>query len=751
MPIRILSVQLANQIAAGEVVERPASVVKELLENAVDSGATKIALEVEGAGRQAVIVRDNGSGIPKDELELALAPHATSKIATLDDLEAITTLGFRGEALASIAAVSKLTLISKPAAQSGAFAVHTEGAQMEAVVVPAAHPDGTSVEVRELFFNTPARRRFLRSDRTELARIKDIFQRTALSYRNINFEFYQDGKLMQSVPAADSAEIQDVGYQRRLTKLIGAQFVKEGRQVSFQAGDIAVSGLLLPPPPEYDSSPENIFLFLNGRPLADKLLLHALREAYRELSGSRTAARALLFLKCDPRVVDINVHPRKDEVRFHDARAVHDLLVDGLVKALLHPQPDAGIQSLQLQQRAVEAAAVFGGNSAASAASDRAGTIPAAADIEAFNQAAASAREHALAGLSSLTLKRMASALNSFERGQGAVVSGSENGKAATVSTAAAQQGPDQDIHAADTCALLERTAARGGSLGAAAAVATAAACQLGVRTNSQLLQSRLENAVEAALAARNGRDTTVAHVADSVGISAAAAPDSATAVNATAAGLDARFTAAENLELEKLAERKALSRQVQPPGQAVLLDQPCPGVLLVKAEGRYFLVRVQALQESVLATGIMEQLAAGNLPSHELALPFTLRCDSALIRALKLSVNALKRLGFELKLKRESVVLLAVPTQLTGSELSGLAGRALHLAAAGAKSLEQGKCPQQLATLLAQAALRQGTAVASDLNLLCARISSAGQLAQLDGANEVLIGDWARQLLGIV
>ena len=192
--IKLLSKQLASQIAAGEVVERPASVVKELLENAVDAGGTSILCEIRNAGKVLVRVRDNGKGIVKDELPLALAPHATSKISTSDDLNSITTLGFRGEALASIASVSKLTLTSKTADEENAFAVSVEGPEQNPVIIPAAHPTGTTVDVCELFFNTPARRRFLKSDRTEFLRIKDIFVRVALAHPTLAFELKNDGK-----------------------------------------------------------------------------------------------------------------------------------------------------------------------------------------------------------------------------------------------------------------------------------------------------------------------------------------------------------------------------------------------------------------------------------------------------------------------------------------------------------------------------------------------------------------------------
>ena len=331
MPIRRLSVQLANQIAAGEVVERPSSVVKELLENAVDAKATKIVCDLKNSGKSLIRVRDNGQGIPHEELPLALAPHATSKIATLEDLEAILTLGFRGEALASIAAVSKLTLTSRTKDEDHAYSVEVEGPQQNPEINPAAHPVGTSVEVCELFFNTPARRRFLRSDRTEFMHIREIFVRTALANPDIDFELNLDGKNVINVKAVMGDEKKRLV---RLSKLAGSDFNRSGIFVKGEDPCLNVNGVLLPPPAVEESVVENIFLFLNGRPIADKVLTHALKQAYSEVAGRACPVRCVLYLTCDPHEVDINVHPRKDEVRFHEARLVHDVLLETVVNAL---------------------------------------------------------------------------------------------------------------------------------------------------------------------------------------------------------------------------------------------------------------------------------------------------------------------------------------------------------------------------------------------------------------------------------
>ena len=371
MPIRRLSLQLANQIAAGEVVERPASVVKELVENAVDAKASSIVIEIKNAGKQLIKVSDNGQGIVKDELPLALAPHATSKIASLEDLEAIVTLGFRGEALASIASVSKLTLVSNTKEQDHGYQVEVSGLEQHPAIAPAAHPVGTSVIVRELFFNTPARRRFLKSDKTEFNHIKELLIRLALVNYQVEFKFISDGKVVFMVPAHSKSEL-----HVRIGKLLGAEFKGDSwlidnsnpntaqayinflrshpdyqtldREYSsqLQADPLAlktlrIHGLILKPESFSKTSPDKILTFLNGRAISDRTVNHALREAYLNAVQKdldfKPSLRGVIFMECDPYSVDVNVHPRKDEVRFHNANLIYDCIVLN-VKAVLDMQ-----------------------------------------------------------------------------------------------------------------------------------------------------------------------------------------------------------------------------------------------------------------------------------------------------------------------------------------------------------------------------------------------------------------------------
>lgn len=375
MGIKRLSVQLANQIAAGEVVERPASVVKELLENAVDAGASLITLEIRSSGKTLIKVTDNGKGIVADELPLALAPHATSKIETLEDLSAIRTLGFRGEALASIASVSRLTLISRTADAEHAFQVHVEGAEQHPVVEPAIHNQGTSVIVRELFFNTPARRRFLKSDKTEFNHIKELITKIALVNCDTEFKFISDGKTVFSVPAHGKAKM-----AQRIAALLGSEFKhnllsfdntdeafvrkynhyqsymasRNGGYVPFHNSSdyensddlerdslnsklLQIHGVLLRPPANR-SLPDRLLTFLNGRCIADRTVNHAIREAFLNVlqgnSEVKPCVRGVIFLQCDPHIVDVNVHPRKDEVRFHNSNLIHDCIRNNIYAVL---------------------------------------------------------------------------------------------------------------------------------------------------------------------------------------------------------------------------------------------------------------------------------------------------------------------------------------------------------------------------------------------------------------------------------
>jgi DNA mismatch repair protein MutL len=339
MPIRILPPILANQIAAGEVVERPASVIKELVENSLDAGASRIEIELEKGGCKLIRIRDNGSGIPQADLALALARHATSKVSTLDDLEAICSLGFRGEALASISSVSRLTLTSRTAEQTEAWQAMAEGRDMEVQVRPAAHPVGTTLDVSDLFFNTPARRKFLRSEKTEYAHIDELIRRLALSRFDVTFLLKHNGKLVRQYRSAVSDEEQ----LRRVASACGTSFLSEAIRIRSDHLGLTLQGWLLPPARHTDSTPEIQYCYVNGRVMRDKLINHAIRQGYLEALGVECSPSFVLYLTLDPHQVDVNVHPAKHEVRFHESRLVHDFVVgvvrDGLQQgfSILHP------------------------------------------------------------------------------------------------------------------------------------------------------------------------------------------------------------------------------------------------------------------------------------------------------------------------------------------------------------------------------------------------------------------------------
>ncbi|NCP65859.1 MAG: DNA mismatch repair endonuclease MutL [Paraglaciecola sp.] len=339
MPIQILPARLANQIAAGEVVERPASVVKELVENSLDAGANQIDIEIEQGGHKSIIIRDNGCGIPHDELTLALSRHATSKITTLDDLEHIHSLGFRGEALASISSVARLTLSSKPADQGQAWQAHCEGRDMAVQLNPVAHPNGSSVEVLDLFFNTPARRKFLRAEKTEFAHIDEIIRRIALSRFDVGFSLKHNGKLLRKY-AASAKESND---QKRLQGICGKEFAEQALNLNSQYQGFQLKGWIAPP----DSAKplaDCQYFYVNGRMMRDRLLNHAVRQALEGVISADHQLAYVLYLSLDASEVDVNVHPAKHEVRFHQARLVHDFVFRALNDALDQYFSSAGVQ-----------------------------------------------------------------------------------------------------------------------------------------------------------------------------------------------------------------------------------------------------------------------------------------------------------------------------------------------------------------------------------------------------------------------
>ncbi|HCV17994.1 MAG TPA: DNA mismatch repair endonuclease MutL [Alteromonas sp.] len=341
MPIKLLPPRLANQIAAGEVVERPASVVKELVENSLDAGATRIELDIEKGGHKRIKLRDNGIGIAKDELELALSRHATSKIATLDDLEQILSLGFRGEALASISSVSRLSLTSKPAGQEQAWQANCEGRDMAVSLQPAAHPDGTTIDVADIFYNTPARRKFLRTEKTEYQHIEDVIKRIALSRPDVAFMLRHNGKVTKRFTAVGEDQLAS-----RVGQVCGQAFLQHAIHTRCEYDSITLEAWL-GDASQMRSSNDCQYSFVNGRGMRDKLILHALRQAYESVLALPEQPAFVVYLTIDPKEVDVNVHPAKHEVRFQQSRLVHDFICKAICDAL---SSSAGAQDTMLQE-----------------------------------------------------------------------------------------------------------------------------------------------------------------------------------------------------------------------------------------------------------------------------------------------------------------------------------------------------------------------------------------------------------------
>ena len=340
--INSLSKRLANQIAAGEVVERPASVIKELLENSLDAGATRLQIDVEQGGVKLMRVKDNGCGIHKDDLALALSRHATSKIIELTDLENITSLGFRGEALASISSVSRFHIISNSSEESGSsgWKVEVEGQEVEVSVSPAAHSQGTSAEVRDLFFNVPARKKFLKTEKTEFTRIDEVIKRIALSRFDVQFNLKHNQRTIhQLLPAISEQE-----RQRRVSLVCGPVFVDNSVYIDVERSGLRLWGWVSLP--TFSRSQSDLqYFYVNGRTIRDKLVTHAVKQAYRDVLFHGRHPAYMLYLELAPSSVDVNVHPTKHEVRFRDSRLVHDFLFSALHKALAEVTPSVQIAS----------------------------------------------------------------------------------------------------------------------------------------------------------------------------------------------------------------------------------------------------------------------------------------------------------------------------------------------------------------------------------------------------------------------
>jgi DNA mismatch repair protein MutL len=333
--IHLLTPRLANQIAAGEVVERPASVIKELIENSLDAGASRIDVDVDAGGVKLMRVRDNGAGIEQDDMPLALSRHATSKITELEDLERVQSLGFRGEALASISSVSRLAITSNTQEGAPGWKAETEGREMAVEVSPAPHPKGTTVEVRDLFFNTPARRKFLRKEKTEFNHLEENLKRQALSRFDVGFNLRHNGKVIHALKACDSLAEQE----RRVASICGPAFMQNALHLDTEAVGLRLWGWVALP--TFSRSQADLqHFFVNGRVIRDKLVTHAIRQAYRDVLFHGRHPAYVLYLELDPSIVDVNVHPTKHEVRFRDGRTVHDFLFRSLHRLLADIRPD---------------------------------------------------------------------------------------------------------------------------------------------------------------------------------------------------------------------------------------------------------------------------------------------------------------------------------------------------------------------------------------------------------------------------
>ncbi len=718
MTIRKLSVQLANQIAAGEVVERPASVVKELLENAVDSGATEILCEVRGAGRNLIRVRDNGSGIVGDELPLALAPHATSKIATVEDLSAIETLGFRGEALASIAAVSKLTLTSKIREAQNAYSVAVEGPEQKPVVAPAAHPDGTSVEVRELFFNTPARRRFLRSDRTEMARIREVFVRTALSHPNLGFELKSEDKTVLKVQASDATAGSE---QRRLGKILGDEFARDGLAVRGEDPALQVQGLILPPPAPHETLGEQIYLFLNGRPIADKLITHAVREAQYEACGRQASVRCILYLSCDPSTVDVNVHPRKDEVRFHESRLMHDLTAAAVLNALTRGgiSADFDLPPADPEPGPSDRYAAPAGYAGTAG---NAGTGP----------GASGGGESALKQNEDLPL---------FPENAGAFVSPAavpQNAGGASLDKPR-DSGNDSQNHSHGERPV-DRSRDNGGS-------ARPKAPSLAGFSGSDLNRGGALLNEKVRLAASIDR-MSLDGLLDSVPGADAPAQSEPAPHPEPAPAPSAAPPTEESAQPETKPAAAAAPAETEKPARVKILDRINADALLLKLEGRYFVLSLNGAARLRDSAAFLNDFRGMKVERMTLSVPFCVRVRPELLKALKPASEAAARCGFEYELGRGTVALKAVPLSLKDRDLAQTASACLSLIASAPDRILNGDCPRQLSMLLTPPV--NAYFAGEELSSLLESLPDADELADCVGAaQEIRLGPIMGALYG--
>lgn len=682
--IRRLSKQLASQIAAGEVVERPASVVKELLENAVDAHGTHILCEIKEAGKLLIRVRDNGTGIVKDELPLALAPHATSKIYSSDDLNSITTLGFRGEALASIASVSKLTLTSKTKDEDNAYCVKVEGPEQEPLIAPAAHPDGTTVDVCELFFNTPARRRFLKSDRTEFLRIKDTFIRIALAHPDTGFELVNEGKTVFKVSKSSLNEGIDL---KRTAILLGSDFSQEGIKVLCEDPNLKMEGMLLPPPSVEQSVSEQVYLFLNGRPIADKVVTHALKEAFFEVLGRTLPIRCVLYLEVKPDEVDVNVHPRKDEVRFHEPSLIHDLITDALVLALR--KANIGPHSVGQSELdfATDKAPIVGYVNANKTES------PHAASFDINNEAlpAFPTGVSSFFNGASVNTPKGSGSISSSSGSSGGSVSSNRVSAGNYHSTFSNQDALQRNIN-------VYKSAVN--------------ASNVGVNANVNLNEPGIEQRVYS-----NPIGSAVRGVAPTA------------FVNASNSNLENGFVpnGSENTE-------NNIASNLLPNG-ILFLDLTDRNVALIKLSKKYYLISLKKLKSIKVALEYQNSVKNASVLKQRLLMPFSFTVDPSLAKSLKYCTIALGRLGFGVKIFINRIELTEIPALLKGIDLASVSKKIFLIVCDEFRTIEEGNCSQKLSSIVGYESPKSSEILENEAKGLLSILDKDNPLKDLEGS----------------
>lgn len=645
MAIKKLSVKLLNQIAAGEVVERPASVVKELLENAIDSKASRIVLKVENAGKSLILVTDNGCGIDENELELALEAHATSKIATTEDLACINTLGFRGEALASISSVSKLCLTSRTKDSETAHAIYAQGLEKDNTIYPAAHPVGTSVEVCELFFNTPARRRFLKSDKTESFHIRDVFVKTALANPSIQFEFINDEKRMLFVKEVEKSTKENLA--NRIASLIGSEFT-QSLYSACNTQALSVEGFILPPPEsEADCASDLIYIFLNSRVIADRVLMHAIRQAYITVYGRSCPCRVVLYLRCDPKDVDVNVHPRKDEVRFHEQRLVHDTLLETLAATLLEYE---NLSSRQHQSDIFE-------------------------------------------GSDCLSDTQSADDNNHVHPSSDLFVPSADN---VLVSASDKAETPDSHVIGRDDLSFLNSNNI------------VAASDSTKVFNLNDFVQKADESTAVTtdSLSGAAGRDNERSFSSNSNGTKLSPASNAMHASRQVSCGKTVEFASAYERQMQQtqhkdfidLAPIQVQSLNISGIKGLFYYGTVLSQVFFVRYDSAYYLIKIKDFILSYRAYEYTLLFRINNIDRHALTMPFEFRVDRDLLKKLKLMNFNFERLGFEIAFKTMSVVIKAVPKALKEMPLNSSMLTILQLFSDYQSNLQNSECPYALA-----------------------------------------------------